>query len=1037
MPPKKNKFNIKLFLILLFLCSQSVFSQFTDFHPELNWYTIKGKHVAVHFHEGAERTARVVAKIADEVWGPLTSLYHYEPGTVHFVIKDIDDYSNGATYFFDNKIEIWTSALDFDLRGTHDWLRNVISHELTHMIQIQASMKMSRTIPAFYIQALNYEDERRPDILYGFPNFILSYPIATVNVPAWFAEGTAQYMRKEFDYDDWDTHRDMILRSYALDGNMLSWNQMGVFEKTSLGNESVYNSGFALTRYISQKYGEDKLRKISEALSKLGNFTIDQAFEDVLHKDGNQIYNEWKDFVIESYKERSKEVLSNLVEGKEISSEGFGNFYPSYSTDNSKFVYISNKSSDYFSPAGIYLYDLKTNKEKLLVNNVRSTVAWVNGENKIVYSKLEDDNPNFYNVHDLYIYDIDKDSETRLTHDLRANQPDVSHSGSKIVFLFERDGSTNLGTVDIDGKNFKQLTFFENGEQVYNPKFSNDDSFVIFGYSDTSSRDIMKVNVDGSHLEKVLATKNDERNPVFDKNGNLIYACDKSGIFNIYSLNLTTKETKQLTNVIGGAFMPAISADGNILYAGYTSTGYKIFEITSDEQTQVNPEKKYIWQNDPPLGKDKPNGDITNFDIKYLRNFDDSKTPDYKIEKYTGTFTKLSYFPIIRLDNYNTTNSFLEKIKPGLLVSSTDMLNRYSLFAGGTINTRGERDLFLTLDYRNKIPGLYELGLKPEMSLELYNITRKSNVNVYFGADTVGNSVNYDFIIPTVVTYNLFEIDLAANYKIFTSNQNLEFRFIFSRYTANLSSFLLPDRITLYPSTNDTYLIGRNLQIKYTLNAIAPTIDQEINPVGTQLEFQYNYEFNKFNPEDKYTVVDGILQPVYTNFDFNRLELNLQNHFPVAHNQTLSTRIRLGSILGPSRPDFFDFYLGGLVGMREYPFYSLSGNTVAWLNLTYRFPLAKNIDTRFGQIYVDKVFLSFYGDIGNAWTGKTPSLNQFKKGIGAEVRVMMNSFYIFPTAVFFSAAYGFDKFTKLVNDTAITYGKEWLFYGGIAFGFDF
>ncbi len=1037
MPLKTNKFIHKLFLVLLFLSSQSAFGQFTNFHPELNWYTIKGKHVVVHFHEGAERTARVVAKIADEVWGPLTSLYHYEPETVHFVIKDIDDYSNGATYFFDNKIEIWTSALDFDLRGTHDWLRNVISHELTHMIQIQASMKMSRTIPAFYIQALNYEDKRRPDILYGFPNFIISYPIATVNVPAWFAEGTAQYMRKEFHYDDWDTHRDMILRSYALDGDMLSWNQMGVFEKTSLGNESVYNAGFALTRYISQKYGEDKLRKISEALSKLGNFTIDQAFEDVLHKDGNQIYNEWKDFVTDSYKERSKEVLSNLVQGKEISSEGFGNFYPRFSKDNTKFVYISNKSSDYFSPAGIYLYDLKTNKEKLLVNNVRSTVAWVNGKNKIVYSKLGDDNPDFYNVHDLYVYDIDNDSEIRLTHDLRANQPDVSHNGSKIVFLFEKDGTTNLGTVDIDGKNFKQLTFFQYGEQVYNPKFSNDDSFVTFGYSDTGSRDIMKVNIDGSHLEKVLATKKDERNPVFDKDGNLIYTSDESGIFNIYSLNLATKEKKQLTNVIGGAFMPSISSDGNILYAGYTSTGYKIFEITSEEQTLVNPEKKYKWQNDPPLGKDKPNGDITNFDLKHLQNYNDSKTPDYKIEKYKGSFTKLSFFPIIRLDNYNTTNSFLEKIKPGLLVSSTDMLNRYSLFAGGTINTRGERDLFLTLDYRNKIPGLYELGLKPEMSLELYNITRKSNVNVYFGADTVGNTVNYDFIIPTVVTYNLFEADLAANYKIFTSNQNLEFRFIFSRYTANLSSFLLPDRITLYPSTNDTYLIGRNFQIKYTLNAIAPTIDEVINPVGTHLEFQYNYEFNKYNPEDKYTVVDGILQPLYTNFDFNRVELNLQNHLPVAHNQTLSTRIRLGSILGPARPDFFDFYLGGLIGMREYPFYSLSGNTVAWLNLTYRFPLAKNIDTRIGQIYVDKAFLSFYGDIGNAWTGKTPALDQFKKGIGAEIRVMMNSFYIFPTAVFFSAAYGFDKFTKVINDTDITYGKEWLFYGGIAFGFDY
>ena len=129
-----------------------------------------------------------------------------------------------------------------------------------------------------------YEDERRPDILYGFPNVVISYPLATVNVPAWFAEGTAQYMRKEFNYDNWDSHRDMILRSYALDNNMLTWNEMGVFGKTSLGNESVYNSGFALTRYIAQKYGEDKLRDITKALGKFGNFTIDAAFQESLGK---------------------------------------------------------------------------------------------------------------------------------------------------------------------------------------------------------------------------------------------------------------------------------------------------------------------------------------------------------------------------------------------------------------------------------------------------------------------------------------------------------------------------------------------------------------------------------------------------------------------------------------------------------------------------------------------------------------------------------------------------------------------------------
>ncbi|MDP3445228.1 MAG: biopolymer transporter Tol, partial [Ignavibacteria bacterium] len=320
-------------LLFILILPFTIFSQFNEFHPEYEWLTIKGKNIFVHYHPEAERTAKIVAKIADEVWDPICSLYEYQPDPVHYVIKDIDDYSNGATYFFDNKIEIWASALDFDLRGSHNWLRNVISHEFTHMVQIQASMKLSRSIPAIYLQMLNYEDKRRPDILYGFPNFIASYPIATINMPAWFAEGTAQYMRKEFDYDNWDSHRDMILRSYTLENKLLTWNQMGVFNKTSLGNESVYNSGYALTKYIAQKYGEDKIREITKKLGKITNFTIDAAFKDVLGIDGDQVYGEWSAFLKNDYKQRIKDVEENLVQGKMIAEKGFGNFYPAFSSD--------------------------------------------------------------------------------------------------------------------------------------------------------------------------------------------------------------------------------------------------------------------------------------------------------------------------------------------------------------------------------------------------------------------------------------------------------------------------------------------------------------------------------------------------------------------------------------------------------------------------------------------------------------------------------------------------------------------------------
>jgi Tol biopolymer transport system component len=1022
---------VKHFLLIIILTSVVAKGQLTEYHPELDWFTIKGENIEVHYHNGAERTAKVVAKIADEVWGPITSLYEYEPETVHYVIKDIDDYSNGATYFFDNKIEIWTSALDFDLRGTHNWLRNVISHEFAHMVQIQASLKTGRRIPALYLQWLNYEDERRPDILYGFPNVIVSYPIASLNMPAWFAEGTAQYMRREFDYDNWDSHRDMILRSYVLDDKMLTWNQMGVFDKSSLGNESVYNSGFALTSYIAQRYGEDKLRLITKALGRLTNFTIDAAIYDVLGITGNQLYKEWKTFLTDDYKTRTQKVIDNNISGDLIISKGFGNFYPQYSKDAKKVYYISNKTSDYFSPSGIYCYDIETKEDKLIKMGVRSTFSLFDDDSKILYAKLSDDNPKWYNVHDLYVYDIKTEKEVRLTYNLRADQPSLSHDGNYIVFLFQKDGTSNIGMVDKDGKNFKRLTNFENGEQVYNPKFAFDNSSVIFDYSYHNTRDIASVNVDGSNFRFIIQTENDERNPLIDTEGNLIFSSDKTGIFNLYRMDLKSSKETQLTNVTGGAFMPSINTSNDIVYAGYTSSGYKIFSLKQTDMSRVKPGSDYTSIENPPLNDiSKLNGDIQSFDINRLKNFNDINLDNFTTEKYSGAFSKLSFFPFIRIDNYNTSNKFSEKVKPGVYVASSDMLNRYSLFAGGSINTRLERDLFMIFEYKNKLPLFFQLGLKPELALEIYNITRKANVDLNFD--------EYD-PVKTDVTYSLFEVDIAAKHRIFARGSDIEFRYIYSSYTATLGSFIIPGIDALYPTSDDTYLLGSNLQMTYTLHANTPYIDADINPIPSQLEIKYNYEMNKFNPDGEYEVIDGMLQPQYKNFNFHKIELNAQQGFRLFHDHSITNRLRVGNIFGSQVPDFFDFYLGGLVGLKSYPFYSVSGNKLFWYNLTYRFPLFKNIDAKIAHLYVDKIFFSIYGDIGNAWNGgKVPSIKEFKKGAGAELRIGLNSFYLFPTSVFFNASYGFDEIERTTRDKQkVKYGKEWRFYGGVLFGFDF
>ncbi len=1027
-----------LLIILLTFFTGNLFAQFDEFHSEYEWYTIKGEHCFVHFHPEAERTARLVAKICDDVWKPITTLYGYEPDPVNFVIKDIDDYSNGATYFFDNKIEIWASALEFDLRGSHNWLRNVISHEFTHMVQLQSAMKITRRIPAIYFQFLNYEDKRRPDILYGYPNTVISYPLAMINVPSWMAEGTAQYMRKDFGYDDWDTHRDMILRTYVLNNKMLTWNEMGVFDKNSLGNESVYNSGFALTRYISQKYGEEKLREITRNLSRFTTFTIDKAIKDAIGISGDRLYDEWKAFLKADYSKRMEKVLQNKVEGKIIESEGIGNFHPVFSSDGKKIFYISSKDADYFSLAGIYEVDLATGKEKLLQSKITSTIALVPGTNKIIYAKLSDDNKDFRNIHDIYSYDLLTEKEERITRGLRANNPAISHDGKHIAFVYQKDGTTNLGMVDINGNDFRKITLYGNGEQVFNPVFSNDDKSIYFDLEYHTNRDVMKISTESAELEKVIASDADERNPFITKEGKIIYSSDETGIFNIYSFNPATGEKKQLTNVTGGAFMPSMDSEGNICYSGYTVSGFKLFIISPKEQANVNTADKYVWQNDPPLGKDKPLGDLTPQEISRLKNFNDYEIPDYPKEKYSGFFSKLAIYPTLRIDNYNLTNQFLDRIKPGVVLSSNDVLNRYSMFANLSVNRNLERDLYLSIDYRDKIPLLSNAGLRPELGVELYSISRQTNFDIPFGIDSSYVPVRYDYSVGTDLTYDLFESDFIIRNKLFSDNNKLEMRFIYSEYTSLLGSFIIPESgNTFYPATKDKYFIGRNLQAKFMHDGIIPSVDSDINPVGRKVEFQYNYEMDRFNNDSKYEVVDGILKPVYNTFNFHRVELNWKEYIEVAKDRTLNLTLRAGAILGPTVPDFFDYYLGGIIGMKGFPFYSVSGNKLLWLNAGYRFPVWKNIDKTIGQIYIDNIYFSVFGDIGNAWNGNFPSVKDFKKGAGAEIRIKMNSFYIFPTSLFFSTAYSFDGYTKVIRGETVSYGKRFEFYGGILFDFSF
>ncbi len=1022
-----------LFAVLLLAASTARLAAQPDAYsaPELPWRTIETKHFTVSYHEGAERTARVVARIAEDIHGPITSLYNQVPSTkVHFVIKDISDYSNGAAYFFNNKIEIWASPLDFELRGTHNWLRNVIAHEYTHVIQMQAAMKWGRSMPALTLQWFGYESERRNDVLYGFPNTLVSYPIPGIVVPPWLAEGTAQYMRYQFGYENWDAHRDMILRSYVLADSMLTWGEMQAFGKTSLGNESVYNAGYNLTRYISRTYGEDAIVKITRAMSKPFIFTVDGAIRDVLGKSGADLYAEWKQSIAAEYAARIAPVLRARVEGDIVGEVGFANLHPVFSADGRTLYYTSNKTSDYFGRTAVYARDMETGKEELVVGGVRSAVSLSPDGRRLLYAKYNPPGVYGHLYYDLYVYDLASKSESRLTRDLRATSPTWSPDGARIAFVHAKDGTVNLATVDTLGGDMRALTTFTNGEQVFTPQWHPGGRSLVFGYSARVQRSIATINADGSDMRVLLSDPEfDHRDPRYSADGRtLYYAADRTGIFNIYAMELATMQRSQLTNVTGGAFMPVVNGEGTLAFARYTAGGYKLAVRRNAaplalENNDYLPARSFA----PAIAS----ASTSDWEWERLAAYDDANLPDAKSVSYKTIFQNMMFFPTLRVDGYNPRNTGLALLKPGLMLYSSDILGRLEMLASGAININGERDLFLGFTYRDRVPLLANLGLFPDVNLEVYNVTRSTE------------SVIEDFFVDPVgldVDFNLLEFAARVRHNLGGAHTSLEAGYRHSRYTSTIGSYRNPDLDVLVPARDNLYLIGNGLSLDLKHHEIMPARDAEINPVGFRAHLRYDYEANRFNPQGDYEfdASTGMLLPRYTSFLFHRVEgqVFLSTRLPGGLH-TASVRLRGGSILGAPVDDFFNFYAGGIMGMQGYTYYALGGNEVYSANVTYRFPILPSMGLRIGHLLFDKLYGGVFFDAGDAvMAPREASLAGMKKDVGFDLRLESFSFSMYPTRISFSGAYGLDSFTRQFSGQNVTYGREWRWYVSVLFGFD-
>ena len=628
------KFSIKSILGVcsaLFLAGTANAIGFYGNQSDIKWKTAGTEHFQFIYPVEYSTHAAKVSTYAEAVYDSVTSRYNKPLPRISAVLNNAL-YSNGSAIPSENALNLWLTNWDFKIRSSHGWISDVVTHEFSHLVSIESGAKIVPNLYGFQFSYTDYYNERtRSDFLTMIP-FTLQ--------PLWLAEGTAQYESSRMGFDAWDTHRDMLLRTAALNDSLMTLPYMHDFSDNSLLAElGPYTQGFSLVLYIAKHYGDDAIPKIWKELGKPYRATLNGAIKSVLGISEQQLYDDWKKEITEYY-QAQKDSLGTLVEGIKITKDAFWQDFPVVSGKN---LYgISNFGGPWFdgSVFKIPMEDtLKTSDSTAKIVDSSSTDSTkvevgdieVEGADSnliniadfaksgfrakkpwfdkgidvyddsvhgpiLTYISYENRDKDGHAHFDVAVSDTNKNHAT-LTYLTDAVYPSFNKQGTAIVFVRREPFSTRFvlskvpfnsdiknitaeDPIDIFNPDSSQLYY-----NIYSPKFSPDGKRIAFSFFDDVQRGIAIVDTNGANFKVVSTAGYDERDVNWIDNDKIIFASNRNNIFNLIEKDLNSGKERALTNVVGGAFTPTLAGD-TIFFTQYDKDGFSLYKLPYTKKSE-------------------------------------------------------------------------------------------------------------------------------------------------------------------------------------------------------------------------------------------------------------------------------------------------------------------------------------------------------------------------------------------------------------------------------------------------------------------